>query len=191
MAEALLRAKAGDRFEVRSAGTFAVDGGEAATETKQALAAKGIELKHTTRKLDGDQVIWANVVLTMTEDQKRAVQQQFPDHIYKVHTLKEYTDDGAQSQRKWHRLQSVYAELETKRALYRAGVDHGRFSEQEVEHSENEIRELENEIQTLEEDRPSHNIDDPFGRSSDQYRNICDEIEKWVERFIAKERAND
>lgn len=191
MAEALLRAKAGDRFEVRSAGIYAVDDGEAAAETKQALSAKGIDLKHTTRRLVEEQVRWADGILTMTEEQKRAVQQQFPDHIDKTHTLKEYTDDGTMSRENWQRLQSTYAELETKRALYRSGVEQKRLSGQEAKQLERAIAEMEKEIQTLEADRLSHNIHDPIGGSSDQYQNICDEIERLVEHFIAKERAAD
>jgi protein-tyrosine phosphatase len=175
MAEALLRAKAGDRFNVRSAGVFAIDGGPAAREAVQVLSEKGIDDHHQSKKLDEALIRWADVILTMTESHKRTVGEQFPESAGKVYTLKEYADDDPKTAKKWEKLEACYAELETKRAL---------------EQNEN-IDLLEKEIRALEASLPSCDIPDPFGSSLDQYRTVCAEIEKYLDQLVKKEEGKD
>ncbi|HEX7065616.1 MAG TPA: low molecular weight protein arginine phosphatase [Bacillales bacterium] len=176
MAEALLRAKAGDRISVRSAGVFAADGIPAAGEAIQALAEKGIDFpEHESRRLDSDLAGWADVILTMTESHKRSVQQQFPQTAGKVYTLKEYSDDGPEAKQIWRELESCHAELEIQRAL---------------SHHE-EVADLEEKIAALEKSLPSHDISDPFGGNAGDYRAVCEEIEHWINLLIRKEEAGD
>lgn len=191
MAEALLRSKAGDRFDVRSAGVFASDGGTAASETIEALSEKGIDFDHKSKRLDEALVRWADVILTMSEDHKRTVQEQFSDSTDKVYTLKEYAGDDVQQRENWSRLQASYAEMETKRAFYRTGLEGGRLAKKEARKVEREIIALEKEIQTLEGNLPSFDISDPFGGTAGQYRQIRDELGMWLDRFIEKESAGD
>lgn len=187
MAEALLRVKAGDYFVVDSAGLYAIDGASPALQAKQVLAEKGIKLDHTSQRLDENLLYWADVLLTMTEEQKHEVQQQYPPHIEKVYTLKEYNDECHDFQK----LQTCYAELETKRALYQTGANDGRWLMQEAKHVEQEIERLKRKIQDLEDQQPSYNIHDPLGGTAKQYQHICDDIEKEVDRLIAKAQTNE
>lgn len=175
MAEALLRAKAGDRFDVRSAGVFAVDGGPAAHEAVQVLSERGIDCHHQSKKLDEALIRWADVILTMTESHKHAVGVRFPESAGKVYTLKEYTDDDPETAQKWEKIETYYAELETKRAL---------------KQQEN-IDWLEKEIRALEASLPSSDIADPFGNNIDQYRTVCAEIEKCLDQLVKKEDKKD
>lgn len=176
MAEALLRAKAGERFGVRSAGVFAADGIPAAGDAIQALSERGVDFSgHKSRRLDLDSARWADVILTMTKDHKRSVQQQFPETAGKVYTLKEYSDDDPEVKKIWERLEACYAELEIERALSH----------------QKEVEDLETERARLEQRLPSYDISDPFGGSAGGYRAACDEIEHWVELLVKKEDAGD
>lgn len=176
MAEALLQAKAGDRFRVRSAGVFAIEGSPAAGDATQALSEKGVSLSgHKSRRLDLDSARWADVILTMTESHKRSVQQQFPETAGKVYTLREYSDDDPEIKKTWERLEACYAELEIQRAL-----SHRK-----------EVRDLEEETARLEQALPSYDISDPFGGTAEDYRTACEEIEHWIELLVKKEDAGD
>lgn len=171
MAEALLRHHGGDQFRVRSAGLFAPDGGAPAAEAVEVLRDRGIEMEHRTKRLDRALIEWADIVLTMTESHKRTVLQQFPESVGKVYTLKEYADDETDASQIWGRLESLYAELETKRALS----------------ADADVEALEKDIRSLEEALPSRDISDPFGMDANEYRRTYTEIEKCVLRFIAAE----
>ncbi|HEY8449556.1 MAG TPA: L-threonylcarbamoyladenylate synthase [Bacillota bacterium] len=94
MAAALLRlaaARAGVPVEVRSAGLAAVDGQEAAPEAVQVLAARGVSLEgHRARRISGDDVAWAELILTMTQGHKQALAAAHPGAVPKLFTLAEF-----------------------------------------------------------------------------------------------------
>ncbi|RFB17274.1 low molecular weight protein arginine phosphatase [Bacillus sp. HNG] len=95
MAEAILRKKAGESIEVKSAGIFASDGSPASTNTAHVLQEKGIECQHSSSLLTQDLIEWATCILTMTSHHKQAILHSFPEAQDKVFTLKEYVDsDG-------------------------------------------------------------------------------------------------
>ncbi|MGG4493285.1 low molecular weight protein arginine phosphatase [Brevibacillus reuszeri] len=91
MAEAMFRAKtAGLGYEVRSAGVAAFPGQEASLHAKQVLDERGIEHAHASSRLDEGLIDWSDVILTMTNSHKHAIQSFFPIAIPKVYTLREF-----------------------------------------------------------------------------------------------------
>lgn len=94
MAEAILKNKAVDEIEVRSAGIYAANGSEASPHAKRVLEDNGIVHNHRSSLLTSDEVEWADLILTMTSSHKLAILQQYPLEGQKVYTLKEYTGEG-------------------------------------------------------------------------------------------------
>lgn len=175
MAEALLREKAGDRFHVQSAGVFAYEGAPPAKEVVDVLAEKGIRLDHHARQVDEEQMRWADLILAMTEEQERMMQEKYPEAADKIHTLKAYTD------RAWQQLKALYVEVETKRAASRQA----NLSKNKKQLLEEEIASLQQHIASLEKDESSFNIADPLGGATALYRQISDEIEQEIDGLIA------
>ncbi|UOY91214.1 low molecular weight protein arginine phosphatase [Ectobacillus sp. JY-23] len=87
MAEALLRHHGQDVFEVKSAGVYAAHGSDASTHAKEALSEKGISIEHQASQLQEEQLLWADIVLTMTEGHKQTILHYFPAVKEKVSTL--------------------------------------------------------------------------------------------------------
>jgi protein-tyrosine-phosphatase len=90
MAEALLKHQKLPHVEVKSAGIFAMDGGDASAHAKAVLAEKGIELQHRSSLLTKEQIDWATYVLTMTNGHKQQIIGRFPEAEGKTFTLKEF-----------------------------------------------------------------------------------------------------
>ena len=93
MAEAILKNKNLEGIEVRSAGVFAVDGNEASAHAKQVLEENKIVHNHQSSLLTGEEVGWADLILTMTESHKGAILNYYPESAAKLFTLKEYTGE--------------------------------------------------------------------------------------------------
>lgn len=91
MAEALFRekVKALD-MEVRSAGVAAFTGDRTSSSAQQVLEERGIYDFHAAKRLDHNLIAWAELVLTMTEGQRRMIVEVFPAAADRVFTLKEY-----------------------------------------------------------------------------------------------------
>ncbi|PHC41060.1 low molecular weight phosphatase family protein [Bacillus toyonensis] len=87
MAEALLRHHGGDKFEVQSAGVFAYPGSDASIYAKEALAEKGISIDHAAQQVNEALLDWADIVVTMTENQKQIVLGHYPSVEKKLNTL--------------------------------------------------------------------------------------------------------
>lgn len=92
MAEAMLRHVGEDRFNVKSAGVFAMDGQVASRYAVQALLEKGIESNHRSSHLDVDNIEWAEVILAMTGGHKQQMLAQYPQYEKKIFTLYEYVE---------------------------------------------------------------------------------------------------
>lgn len=90
MAEAILKNKHLDGIEVKSAGIYAAAGNEASQHAKQVLERNKLSHNHRSSLLTDVEVEWADLILTMTASHKFAIQQQFPQAVVKVYTLKEY-----------------------------------------------------------------------------------------------------
>lgn len=92
MAEYLLRHKAGEKYEVKSAGLAAFPGQDAAENVKQLLNEQGILVDHKSQPVTPELMEWADLVLTMTEAHMHHLQEQFPDKKDVIYTLKTYVD---------------------------------------------------------------------------------------------------
>lgn len=92
MAEALLRHVGEDKFNVKSAGVFAMDGQVASSHAVRVLLEKGIESNHRSTHLDVDNIEWSEVVLAMTGGHKQQILSQYPQYEEKIFTLYEYVD---------------------------------------------------------------------------------------------------
>lgn len=90
LAEHLLKAMAKDRYEVKSAGIAAFDGDAAAEHVHQVLREKGITIKHRAQPVTPELIDWADLVLTMTKQHERILQESFPEQVEKIAALKAY-----------------------------------------------------------------------------------------------------
>ncbi|MFZ7943260.1 low molecular weight protein arginine phosphatase [Neobacillus sp. 19] len=93
MAEAILKNKHLAGIEVKSAGIYAAAGNEASPHAKQVLTDNKLSHNHRSSLLTDVEVEWADLILTMTASHKFAIQQQYPQAVVKVFTLKEYSSE--------------------------------------------------------------------------------------------------
>lgn len=91
MAEALFVAKDLEHSEVRSAGIYAMTGGDISENAKQVIAENRIDYSHSSRLVSEDDLRWADLVLTMTSAHKHLLVSTYPFIADKTFTLKEYT----------------------------------------------------------------------------------------------------
>lgn len=95
MAEGMLRdmlkKKGIDDINVSSAGIAAIPGSRASLNAIRVMQKRGIDLSgHRARRLDEDMLKQADLLLTMTEGHKIAIQAAEPAVWNKIYTLKEY-----------------------------------------------------------------------------------------------------
>jgi len=90
MAAALLESKQLPGVEVKSAGVFAAEGGEASAHAKTVLKEKGIDASHRSSLLKKEHIDWATHVLTMTSGHKEMIVGRFPEAKDKTFTLKQF-----------------------------------------------------------------------------------------------------
>lgn len=92
MAEALLRAQAGETIEVKSAGIYALPNSPMSEGTQTILTEKDIDFSHKAQTVTKELLAWADIVLTMTKAHKDAIHSLFPHSYKKLKTLKEFVD---------------------------------------------------------------------------------------------------
>ncbi|KXH83974.1 low molecular weight protein arginine phosphatase [Sporosarcina sp. HYO08] len=90
MAEAILRSKALDGVTVRSAGIHAGDGFPIAQNAKQLIEESSMPYTPVSSSVSREDLVWADVILTMTEAHKEALLFSFPEVKHKTFTLKGY-----------------------------------------------------------------------------------------------------
>ena len=77
MAEALLKHKAKSfnalKLKVKSSGLSVLYGSSVALETKQLLKDYGIQIRHIPTQINKKLINWADLILTMTDDQAGAI----------------------------------------------------------------------------------------------------------------------
>ncbi|MGG3625335.1 low molecular weight protein arginine phosphatase [Bacillus gobiensis] len=96
MAEALFKSVVEEKnidASVRSAGIFAVKGGRASIQAMDALFEKSIALNHKTSPLTEENMEWADLVLTMTEQHKEILYKKFAEYKEKIYSLKGYVNN--------------------------------------------------------------------------------------------------
>ncbi|MFJ8234747.1 low molecular weight protein arginine phosphatase [Ureibacillus sp. NPDC094379] len=90
MAEAILKHKNLEHINVRSAGIYALEGGEISVNAKATLEKEGIKFQHISKQISIEDIEWADLILTMTSAHKNLILQYFVQANGKTFTLKEY-----------------------------------------------------------------------------------------------------
>jgi len=209
MAEAICRKilesrrKKGD-IKVISAGTAASPGVPAAPEAVEVMKKKGLDLQqHRARQVTPEMIQEADLILTMTERQKRQVLNMVASAYGRVFTLKEYIlgEEGSSSQE----LRLAVTKLKEKERQFYS--KYGRKVEslkKEYQELQARLRSIENELVELEEQyaemvRPEReriaalenglaklDISDPFGQPVAEYEKVAEELEEHIEKALEK-----
>jgi protein arginine phosphatase len=181
MAEALVRKRL-PQVEVQSAGIFASDGSAASHQAVTVMKEAGVLFSHQSKPVTRERVEWADLILTMTEQHKQLLLEQYPHIAGKLYTLPEFASKDADVS--WKLLQEAYADLETKRVHFANGYqgEPNRFQSEFMQAHEREVA----HIRELEASMPASDIMDPFGRSADVYRETLKELEFYVDKLAEK-----
>ena len=181
MAEALVRKRL-PQVEVQSAGIFAHDGSPASHQAVTVMEEAGVLFGHQSKPVTRARVEWADLILTMTEQHKQLLLEQYPHAAGKLYTLPEYASQEAAAA--WKLLQEAYADLETKRVRFSSSFsgDPTTFQREFMYAHQHEIA----HIQELEASMPAADIMDPFGRSVEVYRETLKELEFYVDKLAEK-----
>lgn len=172
MAEALLATKT--TVDVDSKGLMAREGADMSEGTKQVLAANGIAFDKQASNLTETDVKAADLILTMTRQHKRMIQQQFPAAIDKTDTLKAYSYDAFEDE--WQALKDAYLVFEEKHQQQVSGEDVPLA----------ELAASYQAIETLEARLPSPDIPDPFGGNAAVYLETFQTIEAAIDQLVKR-----
>jgi protein-tyrosine-phosphatase len=172
IAEGILRQMAEKRglaLTVRSAGIAAAQGAPMSRHSATILEKQGISVRHSAQSATSKLIDWADLILTMTVNHKRAVIQAFPQSLDKIHLLKEFVEDNPEVLSSIAESESFYSELEMKRVL-----------SQPISVLERQrVWELENRL-------PDYDIFDPFGGTLADYERCAEELQQHVTKLIKK-----
>ncbi|WP_127581053.1 arsenate reductase/protein-tyrosine-phosphatase family protein [Paenibacillus koleovorans] len=172
MAEGLFRRlteRQGKRWEIRSAGVAAASGAPVSQHTATVLQARGAYNKQRSAGLTGEQVAWADLILTMTSNHKFTVIRRFPESMDKTFTLKEFVEDDPKVLDIRAELGALESELQIKAALSE------RIGERELKR-----------LDELERQLPDLDIVDPFGGSFQDYESCAIELERALHKLLVK-----
>jgi len=91
--KSMLKSKGVEGINVESAGIAAFPGMMASNQAVRVMKEFGVDLSgHRTRQVDRKLLQGADLILTMTEGHKTALQSWEPSVWSKIHTMKEYAD---------------------------------------------------------------------------------------------------
>ncbi|WP_068777392.1 low molecular weight protein arginine phosphatase [Paenibacillus sp. FJAT-26967] len=176
LAEGMLKQLAGQEnleIHIRSAGVYANDGSPISQQSSSVLREKGCEASITSRLLGIQEVKWADLILTMTNEHKRGVVQRFPEAAGKTFSLKEYVEDDPSVLAAVQEHEQLIAEVQVKVAL-----------------SEPITQEEKSQLLLLERQLPVYDISDPYGGSLSVYRRTAAEIEEALLKLISQLKKN-
>lgn len=207
----LARKGVADSIKVISAGIAPVQGSPATPEAVAVMKEKGINLTHHKAQILSSELIReADLILTMTQDQKNQVLRVVPSACNRVFTLREYVIEDNENQPGTY---SLVSELRTRlkekeKAFYEK---HGsKIDSLKKEYDaltkqlfviEKQLMDLEREfametkeerqrLAILEEANRTGDIADPYGQGMEVYRNCAAELEnaidKVIDRFLRK-----
>ncbi|UOQ50243.1 low molecular weight protein arginine phosphatase [Gracilibacillus caseinilyticus] len=165
MAQAIIQHKS--HINVQSAGIFAGEGAPASQGTKEVLHAKGIPFQHQSQPVTASLLEWADVVLTMTQNHRDLLKQQYQAATNKVFTLKEYIDPDYEQA--WTELKEAYAQLEDQKLV-------GKEMQADVIRK---INKLEKKVQNVD-------ISDPFGGNIMTYQKTYEELDNYLAQLVKK-----
>ena len=90
MAEAILKSRNLPNINVKSAGIYALEGGEMSENARAVLREENIQHHHVSTQINAQDIEWADLVLTMTSAHKEMIKRTFIEAKSKTYTLKEY-----------------------------------------------------------------------------------------------------
>lgn len=211
MAEVLLRkmlredlGEAANQIQILSAGTGAVEGEGASRNAVAVMKAEGIDLSlHRARRLRREEILKADLILTMTMGQKEEVCKLAPEARDKVYTLREFAEGVREAEDVWREADRLRQLLEEKRRRFldREGPKleelRERYNElnrqkraleeelrqieqrmaQEVAEEQKQLEEVYNKIRRME-------IPDPFGQGIESYQQCAREIKESLAKVV-------
>lgn len=211
MAEALLRkmlaedlGEAAAQIRVISAGTGAVNGDSATHQAIHVMRSEGIDLSlHRARRLKKDEILDADLVLTMTLTQKKDVLAMAPEAEGKVHTLREFAEGVRETEDVWREMDQLQKVLEEKRRRfldsegpkleelqkrYQELNRQKRLLEEELHQIEQrmaqETMDEQKKFEHLQEQIHAMEIPDPFGKGVDAYQRCAREIKESLSKVL-------
>jgi protein-tyrosine-phosphatase len=150
----------GGRIEVRSAGTWARRGSPATPEANAAAKAAGIDIsRHKASPFARELAAWADLIVTMTDEQAKEVAESEPGAESKTFTLKELVNI-------LESLPPVEGGASPEDVLERLGEAHRRRADGRV---------------AVLTDR---DVSDPLGLSETVYRAVAHELGELLERLV-------
>lgn len=213
MAEALLRkmltedlAEKAATIRVVSAGTGAISGETAAQNAIEVMEKEGIDLRdHRAKRLSVELVNGADLVLTMTLEQKNTVLNLVPAAKNRVFTLSEFAEGVKEIESLLNSAEKIRMNLEEKRhkylekegpkleALRQRNLELSRQMraldeelrqfeqklEQEVATEKRELEVIQTRLTTLE-------IADPYGQNIEAYKICANEIKEKLRHVVAR-----
>jgi len=213
MAEALLRkmltedlGEKAATIKVVSAGTGAVAGANATQNAIEVMKTEGIDLRnHRATRLVPELIYNADLVLTMTLDQKAFVSNMAPPAKSKVFTLAEFTEGVKEAEELLNEVNKTGRILEEKRRKYleREGPKLEELRGRNLELSrqmralDEELRQLEQKMEqeiTPEKKRlellqarlTSLEISDPYGQNLEAYQVCAREIKEKLKAVVER-----
>lgn len=217
MAEALLRkmliedlAEKATTIRVVSAGTGARSGDSAAQNAIEVMAREGIDLRqHRAKPITPEMISNADLVLTMTLEQKKTVLKILPSANKKVFTLSEFAQGVKEIEDLMDRAEILRLTLEEKRRKFlereapkleelrrrnlelsrqmRALDEELRRIEQKMEQ---EIAPEKRELEVIQEKLTTLEIPDPYGQNIEAYKICANEIKEKLKIVVKQIKAS-
>ena len=211
MAEALLRkmltedlAERAATIRVVSAGTGAISGEAAAQNAIEVMAKEGIDLRsHRARRLSVDLITGADLVLTMTLEQKKAVLNMAPGAKNKVFTLSEFAEGVKEIESLIKKAEKTRATLEEKRRKYlekegsklEALRQRNQDLSRQMRALDGELRQFEQkmeqevavekrDLEAVQSELTSLEIPDPYGQNIEAYKICASEIKEKLKSVV-------
>ena len=213
MAEALLRKMLTEDFgekaakiHVVSAGTGAVNGDIASPNAIEVMEREGIDLhNHRARRVSAELVSTADLVLTITLEQKKEVLRLLPGSSNKIFTLAEFTAGVRELEGLIDKAESLRRTLEQKRNkfLEREGPKLEELRHRNLELSR-QMRALDEELSKIEQQMDQETITekreleqvqaklkeleiaDPFGKNIDAYKICAAQIKEKLKTVVKR-----
>lgn len=217
MAEALLRkmltedlGETAAKIHVVSAGTGAVSGSTAAQNAIEVMAKEGIDLRaHKAKKLTPELVAAADLVLTMTLEQKREVINLVAAAKTKTFTLTEFAEGIKEIEKLMAAAERLRFALEDKKRRYleHEGPKLEQLRQRNLELSrqmralDEELRQIEQrmeqevaqerrELEHIQTKITSLEIPDPYGQNLEAYRICAAEIKDKLQAVVQKIKSS-
>lgn len=211
MAEALLRkmlvedlGEAAAQIRIISAGTGAVNGDAATHQAIHVMRSEGIDLSlHRARRVKREEILEADLILTMTLTQKKDVISMAPEAKERVYTLREFAEGVRETEDVWREMEQLQKALEEKRRLFLENEGpklealqrryeelnrQKRMLEEELHQIEQrmsqETLDEQKQLEKLQEQLYAMEIPDPFGKGIDAYQRCARQIKESLVKVL-------